>query len=87
MRNKEQFEAAGINPDTQKWVRFGRPDLKKIFEEVRSLCTEEDIHRVGVCVCGPASLVTEVDNLCRESVMKPTCSTIRFDCHKEVFDF
>ena len=82
VRNAEQFKAANIDPDAQKHVRFGRPDLSKLFDRVASFCANEKIRRVAVITCGPVSMVDEVATLCSRRH-----SGVAFDVHKEVFDF
>ncbi len=78
---------AGIHPEVQKWLKFGRPNMKDIFQRVSSFCKKEEISRVAVCVCGPQPMVNEIGDLCRNSLLHPSCDTVRFDCHHEVFDF
>ena len=88
VRDAAQFDAAGIRPEVQKWLKFGRPNLVNIFTSVSNLCKEHaHIKRVAVCVCGPQSMVDEVKDLCKKSQLNPSARTIRFDCHSEVFDF
>lgn len=86
-RATDEHQYAGIHPEIQKWLKFGRPNVPKTFQTVRELCQKEGINRVGVCVCGPAPMVNEVFDLCRQSKMEMSCSSVRFDCHLEVFDF
>ena len=87
VRDSKDFDYAGIHPHVQRWLKFGRPDIAQIFQQTRELCVAENISRVAVCVCGPPPLVNDVKDMCRQSQMSPGCSTIRFDCHSEVFDF
>jgi NAD(P)H-flavin reductase len=87
VRSKEDFDAAGIHPTVQTWLQFGRPPLDGIFDDVKKLCKDEHIKRVGVCVCGPPQLVAHVKDLCYRSQLHPGQSTVRFDVHSEVFDF
>ena len=87
VRDEKEFDAAGIHPTVQTWLKFGRPNLEGLFEETRNLCKKENITRVAVCVCGPLSLVSDAKNLCNSSILKPAPSTVRFDCHSEIFDF
>lgn len=86
LRSKEDFKKANIDPEHQRYVKFGRPDLEKLFAETRELCEKEGIRRVAVFTCGPSAMVNEVVDLSRNS--KTNCGTaVRFDCHQEVFDF
>eukprot|EP01038_Epipyxis_sp_PR26KG_P009358 gene9358-12608_t len=62
----------------------GRPNIPDLFARTSSLCMTEEIKRVGVVVCGPTSLINEVVDICHGSLL--TCSGIRFDVHKEIFD-
>jgi hypothetical protein len=87
IRPTDQQHTAGIHPEVQKWLKFGRPQMKEIFANVAELCKTESISRVAVCVCGPTPMVNEVSDLCRLSKMDPNCGTVRFDCHQEVFNF
>mmetsp|Transcript_6720 Transcript_6720/g.7031 ORF Transcript_6720/g.7031 Transcript_6720/m.7031 type:complete len:561 (+) Transcript_6720:29-1711(+) len=82
-----QQHTAGINREVQTWLKFGRPNMKEIFERTTELCKKENISRVGVCVCGPTPMINEVVDLCNWTLLDPRCGTIRFDCHSEVFDF
>lgn len=96
VRAEDHFQEANIRPEQQPWLHFGRPDLAKTFEEVclmlqspegypsASCCRQIQIPRVCVSVCGPAVMVQQVQELCRQS--KLGCSNVIFDCHAEVFD-
>eukprot|EP00607_Mallomonas_marina_P010876 CAMPEP_0182422080 /NCGR_PEP_ID=MMETSP1167-20130531/7674_1 /TAXON_ID=2988 /ORGANISM="Mallomonas Sp, Strain CCMP3275" /LENGTH=357 /DNA_ID=CAMNT_0024599823 /DNA_START=613 /DNA_END=1686 /DNA_ORIENTATION=- len=82
IRNEEDFKKANIDPVTQPYVKFGRPDLKKIFSDVESFCKENGHKRVATVVCGPNPMMNDVaslSNKCRRGVS--------FDLHHEVFDF
>lgn len=87
VRNEKEFDAAGIHPDVQQWLKFGRLNVGATLSSVADLCDAENIKRVGVCVCGPASLVSDVKGLCNKTQLNPFPSTVRFDCHSELFDF
>ena len=71
-------------------IRFGRPNINEIMEQIENLCTNENISRVAVGICAPPSLVDSVDDYARNSKMtfqgKDQKMKVRFDCHKEVFD-
>lgn len=86
LRSKEEFKKANICPEEQRYLKFGRPDLKKIFADTQAMCEKDSISRVAVFVCGPSAMVNETVDLCRLSKLSP-CSSVRFDCHHEVFDF
>ena len=85
VRSEKEYPQAGINPESQKHLEFGRPNLPEIFAEVEKMCNEEHFLNVGVFVCGPKSMTDEVNDLCRQSYMK--CNRVKFDCHVETFDF
>lgn len=87
VRSADDFNAADINPEVQKWLKFGRPNLDELFARVKEMCMVENISRVGVCVCGPAPLVADVRDRCSKTLLKPSQGTVRFDCHSELFDF
>lgn len=85
LKTKELVRSANDDPSLNYILKPGRPDLPVIFRELGELCEKEKFSRVAVLVCGPHTMVSEVDDLCRAS--KLACSGVRFDCHKEVFDF
>ena len=85
--NDSKKHISGIHTEVQKWLKFGRPDMKEIFERVSELCKDENIPRVGVCVCGPPSMINDVVDVCNKSLSDPRCGQVRFDCHSEIFDF
>ena len=87
LRNKEDYDKANIKPDQQKYLKFGRPNVPQLMADTRKLCEAEGIKRVAVFVCGPAPLVNEVVDYSRASKFNPNPSTVRFDCHSELFDF
>ena len=76
------LQAANIDLDSQPFLRFGRPDIAKIFERVAELCREEAIPRVAVVTCGPQAMIAEVTTLCNRRH-----DGVSFDLHSEVFDF
>ena len=86
LRSMEEYTKA-IDPAGRKFLKFDRPDMKRLFADTRALCEAEGFRRVAVFVCGPPSLVNEVTDLSRVSKMSPGCAPVRFDCHAEVFDF
>lgn len=89
-RPEGEFEKAGIVPEKQPWLQFGRPDLADIFKQCENMLlteprTRHGRPRVAVGVCGPQAMVDDVRNICKKS--KLSCSGVVFDCHSEVFDF
>jgi len=64
-------------------LKYGRPDLKTIFEEMQVCATQNGDARVATLVCGPKPMVNQVKHLCHEM----SCSTMHFDCSEEIFEF
>ena len=73
------------NNDTMKRskyeVKYGRPDLQGIFDDVATVCDLKDVRRVAVIACGPLNLVEQVTHLCSKRI-----KGVAFDLHKETFD-
>ena len=94
-RNKEDFARANINPETQPYLKFGRPDLPAKWQAVAEMCVKEGIPVVAVLVCGPAAMVEQVQGLCSSPVCVTTknqageqvTGSVRFELHMEEFDF
>lgn len=84
VRSQEEWDAAGIAPEEQACVRFGRPDLGAAFERIRSLALEAGERRVAALVCGPAGMVRDVRRLCREHTNR---GSVAFDYHAEEFEY
>jgi hypothetical protein len=84
-RGRDSISDVGVAESNTLSIHSGRPDVPELFKKVAALCAAERIKRVAVCVCGPASMINEVDDLCRTSQL--TCGDVVFDCHKETFDF
>jgi Ferric reductase NAD binding domain len=83
VRGESEFDAAGIAPEIQPTLRFGRPDLPAMFKAMKDIALENGSSRVAVCVCGPPPLVSAARKLCDTS----TNCQISFDFHTETFDF
>lgn len=64
------------------FLRNGRPDMKKIFLQMRKEAIANGEKRVAVCVCAPTILV----KITREACVKYSNRHVRFDFHSEVFD-
>ena len=62
-------------------VKFGRPDLKKIFNELRKEAIKNGEKRIAVCVCGPS----RITDLCRKACIQLSDKDVRFDFHQEEF--
>jgi NAD(P)H-flavin reductase len=91
-RDPSEFEEAGIVPDQQPWLHFGRPDLSVIFQETAKMVVASTGSllkqpRVAVCVCGPQGMVDMVRDLCITTRNVAEGGSVAFDCHAEVFDF
>mmetsp|Transcript_5820 Transcript_5820/g.6678 ORF Transcript_5820/g.6678 Transcript_5820/m.6678 type:complete len:163 (+) Transcript_5820:3-491(+) len=81
-RNKDEYLMANISKEMQPWLRYGRPDLKRIFQ---GFCRDSlpPRTRVAVLTCGPKGLVNAVEKLVRTQ----SNSRVTFDFHKETFEF
>mmetsp|Transcript_7401 Transcript_7401/g.9702 ORF Transcript_7401/g.9702 Transcript_7401/m.9702 type:complete len:555 (+) Transcript_7401:156-1820(+) len=81
-RDKDEYPVANISPTLQPWLRFGRPNLKEIFQK---FCNDSGVQhtRVAVLTCGPKGLINEVEKLARTQ----SNSRVTFDFHKESFEF
>ena len=83
VRSESEQSAANIIPSQQPYLKFGRPDLAKIFTQVAELCTKDSIGRVAVVTCGPLAMTQEVQKFCSMS----NTAKVKFDVHVEEFDF
>ena len=83
VRNQAEFCGAGISPEEQTCVRFGRPDLPKAFQRMRVRAQKSGERRVAVLVCGPVGMVKQVRALCSQH----SRDGMVFDYHSEEFDF
>ena len=64
------------------FVHFRRPDVKKLFADMREDAISKGEPRVAVCACAPARLV----QICRKACVKYSDGKVQFDFHEEVFD-
>jgi predicted ferric reductase len=64
------------------FVHFRRPDVKKLFADMREDAISKGEPRVAVCACAPARLV----QICRKACVKFSDGKVQFDFHEEVFD-
>ena len=83
VRPESERQTFHILPQAQPYLKFGRPKLPQIFEQVVALCTAESIDRVAVVTCGPPPMTQEVHHLCSKS----TSGKLKFDLHVEEFGF
>ncbi|MEW5297176.1 MAG: hypothetical protein WDW36_000401 [Sanguina aurantia] len=73
--------AAGLCPETQACLRHGRPDLPAILARMRQLVLDSGGGRAAVMVCGPASMVRQVEALAAHH----SGGGAWLDCHAESF--
>ena len=64
------------------FVHFRRPDVKKLFADMREDAISKGERLVAVCVCAPTRLV----QICRKACAKYSDGIVQFDFHEEVFD-
>jgi ferredoxin-NADP reductase len=64
------------------FVHHHRPDIKKIFLEMREEAIRMKEKRVAVCICAPPQLVATTKKAC----VKYSNNHVRFDFHYEVFE-
>jgi ferredoxin-NADP reductase len=64
------------------FVHPNRPDIKKIFLEMRDEAMRMKEKRVAVCICAPPQLVAMTNKAC----VKYSNKHVRFDFHYEVFE-
>ena len=75
-------KSAPTNLAQLPFVHFKRPDVKKLFSDMREDAMAKGETRIAVCVCAPARLV----QICRKACAKYSDRKIQFDFHEEVFD-
>ena len=63
------------------FIQYGRPDMDKVFREMRDDALANGERRVAVCVCAPEILVA----ICQKACLKYSDAMMRFDIHAEVF--
>jgi hypothetical protein len=64
-------------------ARYGRPDIKKIFLEMKQAAIESGEKYVAVCVCAPKA----VTDKCRVACQRYSDHQVQFDFHTEVMAF
>lgn len=79
-RDASKYEEANVHPNLQPNLKFGRPDLNKLFQKMKKYCKGG---RVAVLTCGPKDLVNDTLKFCVEH----TGDGVIFDFHKELFQF
>jgi hypothetical protein len=63
------------------FVHNGRPDIMRLFSNVKEEAILNGERRVAVCVCAPLRLV----ELCRKACTKYSDKKVCFDFHEEIF--
>ena len=61
-------------------ARYGRPDIKKIFIEMKQAALDSGEKYVAVCICAPKA----VTDKCREACQRYSDDRVQFDFHTEV---
>ena len=61
------------------FARVGRPDIKALFEEMKSNAIASGDKKVAVCVCAPQKLMS----LCHRACVLYSDDKVRFDFHAE----
>lgn len=65
--------------ETVPFARFGRPDIKALFDEMRNDAIASGDKKVAVCVSAPHKLMS----LCHKACVLYSDETVRFDFHSE----
>jgi hypothetical protein len=80
-----QIYLTGKAPGTNQipYARYGRPDIKKIFLEMKAEAMNSDNRRVAVCVSAPISLT----RMCRKACDIFSDDQVQFDFHAETMSF
>jgi hypothetical protein len=80
-----QIYLTGKAPGTNQipYARYGRPDIKRIFLEMKAEAMNSDNRRVAVCVSAPKSLTS----LCRKACHIFSDDQVQFDFHSETMSF
>ena len=82
-RDSSRFEEANIRPEMQPDLKFGRPDVPKLFSKMKDSASEMGESQVAVLTGGPTSLVNSAERLCA----KFSSGGVTFDFLKEIFEF
>ena len=64
-------------------ARYGRPDIKKIFLDMKQAALDSGEKYVAVCVCAPKA----VTDKCRVACQRYSDARVQFDFHTEVMTF
>ena len=64
------------------FARHGRPNIKRIFKDMKRIAVGAGDNRVAVCVCAPKKLT----ELCRKACLKYSDDDVTFDFHTECLE-
>jgi hypothetical protein len=65
-------------------ITQGRPDLNKIFGEMKDAAIQQGETSVAVLVCGPISFIDHAREASRQ--WSDACGGVKFDFHEETFE-
>lgn len=82
-RGEKDYESANIRPQLQTCLRFGRPNLNQIFDDVHKFALAVGESEVAVLSCGPEPLVKDALN----HASLHSKGGVYFDFHSELFEF
>lgn len=83
VRNESEYYKGNINPQEQKLLRFGRPNLPSYFEKMKQVAKDNNLTKVAVLCCGPEGLIDECTKLTRNF----SGGGVSFRIHEETFNF
>lgn len=72
-------------PSDKHVLRFGRPDVEKIFGTMEAVAKKKNLDKVAVLTCGPPGLVASVKK--QAELFSTKEGGVRFDMHVETFAF
>ena len=64
------------------FARHGRPNIKRIFKDMKNIALAAGDKRVAVCICAP----TRLTELCRKACLKYSDDDLQFDLHTECLE-
>lgn len=73
----------------ENWnLHKGRPDITKLFTDLKAEAIEKGVTHVAVFGCGPRALLKQVQAECHQHSQGLTeCGGVTFDFHVEIFEF
>ena len=81
-REPKDYESANIRPELQSRVKFGRPKLNEIFDDVHKFARSAGENKVAVLTCGPERLMEHTLQIVRQFSREG----VYFDFHSELFE-